>query len=54
MSDTEKPRRNCTQHREEMILLSLKQRLENERLSQEEHRELQHEIRRLEIETGLA
>src|SRR6056297_869729 len=51
---TQKPQYTCNDYRLEMILLSLKQRLAGENLSEEERTEIQKEIRRLETEMGMA
>ncbi|MBS3758734.1 MAG: hypothetical protein KGY61_08720 [Desulfobacterales bacterium] len=51
---TQKPQYTCNDYRLEMILLSLKQRLAGENLSEAERTEIQKEIRRLETEMGMA
>jgi len=55
MSQTDKKRTSqytCGDYREEMILLSLRQKLKNATLTQEEKIELEKEITRLEKEIG--
>jgi len=51
---TEKSRYTCDEYREEMILISLKNRLTRPGLSDEEKQVLKVEIRKLESEMGLA
>jgi hypothetical protein len=48
------PPYTCREYRSEMILLALKKRLADPGLSEAQRRELQAEVRRLEIEMGLA
>jgi hypothetical protein len=43
----------CKDYRIEMMLLSLKQRLENENLRQEEKRELRKQVEKLEAAMGM-
>jgi len=43
----------CNEYREEMILLGLKNRLQNEKMSPEESEQIKKEIRELEIVMGL-
>ena len=51
---TERPRYTCNDYRLEMILLSLRQRLTKPDLAESEKEEIQHEIRRLESQMGMA
>ena len=44
----------CNEYREEMLLLGLRRRLEDESLSEEQRRALRQQIARLEKEMGLA
>ncbi len=44
------PSYGCRDYRQEMILVGLHERLRRERLSEEERRELEEEIRRIEEE----
>jgi len=43
----------CAEYREEMMLLMLNRRLQNGNLSPEERREVEKQIRVLEIEMGM-
>ena len=44
---------SCAEHRESLLLLTLRKRLEDEPLDQEEKKVLQKEIDRLEEELGI-
>jgi hypothetical protein len=46
-------RYTCREYRQEMILLGLKQQLENADLTQEERRKIENDIRKLEAEMGM-
>jgi hypothetical protein len=48
-----KPIYTCREYREEMMLLGLKKRLEDNELSDEERRAIVEEIRKLESAMGL-
>jgi len=44
---------SCTDYRQEMILLSLKRRLAEAGLNEDERRHLEEQIRKLEAEMGM-
>ena len=52
-SKDKKPRYTCADYRKEMILVSLKRRINTVSLSDEEREKVQSEIRRLEAEMNL-
>ncbi len=51
---SDKPIYTCNDYRMEMILLSLKRRLSSEELSDAEKHAIRDEIRRIEIQMGMA